>query len=98
MPTSSGPMKLETRNCTTPKEAPAPSAAGQTSEVACAGHRPNEPEGHQHRKEGQLAADHRTQGVDWQPGHPGQGQDGAADGPGRALHEGSCSGWPVCED
>jgi hypothetical protein len=34
MSTSSGPMKLETRNWTRPKEAPAVSAAGQTSRVA----------------------------------------------------------------
>lgn len=34
MSTSSGPMKFETRNCTTPKETPAVSAAGQTSKVA----------------------------------------------------------------
>ena len=31
MSSSSGPTKLETRNCTTPKETPAVIAAGQTS-------------------------------------------------------------------
>ena len=81
MSTSSGPMKLETRNCTRAKETPTVSAAGQTSKVAL------RPASAQTSQKGTI----RAKNGSWRPtialrvstgslGHPGQGEDQGADG------------------
>ena len=68
--TSHGPWKFETRNCGTAND----NAGDQDRRPDLqhppeAGERPDQPERHEHREERQLAADHRTQLVDVEPGH-----------------------------
>ena len=64
------------------KKTPATRQAGQTSAIpAKPAMAHDQPEGHDDREEGQLAADHRAELLDRETGHRGQGDDRGAEGP-----------------
>ena len=80
MSTRFGPWKLDMKNCGIAKESPGDEAGGPDAEHAAEpGHRPDEPERHDHREERQLPAGHRRERHLVQAGHLGERDDGRAE-------------------